>query len=178
MGKAPHWRLTEVGYHKQPPTQDFLRWDGTPFRDAVAPSPREPKARSGMAFCSTCGVVFKRTRKDAKYCSSACRSKANRKQIPVGESTDTYVGESTDRGVGESTDTTTDKRRSKHRHMQRISVGETTHISSIPSSRAERLPWSTPVLTEIPYSDYSPATEMPLEEYEASRPRLRVVATH
>jgi hypothetical protein len=30
-GKSPHWRLTEIGYMRDMPTQDFLRWDGTPF---------------------------------------------------------------------------------------------------------------------------------------------------
>ena len=32
-GKAPHWRLTECGYMKDEPTRDFMRWDGTVFRD-------------------------------------------------------------------------------------------------------------------------------------------------
>jgi hypothetical protein len=154
VGKAPHWRLTEVGYHKEPPTQEFLRWGGTPFRDTVGPSPRKPKATSGMALCGGCGVEFKRIRRDAQYCSSSCRAKANRKQIPVGEITDTYVGETTDRSVGETTDGATDKRGGNHRHMKRVSVGETTHISSIPSSSACRLPWSTPTLTLFPLSDY------------------------
>ena len=31
-GKAPHWRLTELGYMTDPPTNDFQRWDGTAFR--------------------------------------------------------------------------------------------------------------------------------------------------
>ncbi len=31
MGKAPHWRLTELGYMGNPPTRDFLRWNGEPF---------------------------------------------------------------------------------------------------------------------------------------------------
>jgi hypothetical protein len=30
-GKAPHWRLTELGYMREPPTRDFLKWDGTRF---------------------------------------------------------------------------------------------------------------------------------------------------
>jgi hypothetical protein len=30
-GKAPHWRLTELGHMHDSPTRDFLRWDGTPF---------------------------------------------------------------------------------------------------------------------------------------------------
>ena len=31
-GKAPHWRLTEIGYMVDPPTRDFLRWDGVIFQ--------------------------------------------------------------------------------------------------------------------------------------------------
>jgi hypothetical protein len=31
-GKAPHWRLTELGYMTDPPTRDFLRWGGTIFQ--------------------------------------------------------------------------------------------------------------------------------------------------
>jgi hypothetical protein len=37
-GKAPHWRLTECGYMREPPTNDFLRWDGSKFRNTKAAS--------------------------------------------------------------------------------------------------------------------------------------------
>src|SRR5215469_3557695 len=30
-GKAPHWRLTELGYMREPPTRDFLIWNGELF---------------------------------------------------------------------------------------------------------------------------------------------------
>jgi hypothetical protein len=33
-GKAPHWRLTECGYMNDPPTRDFMRWNGVKFEDA------------------------------------------------------------------------------------------------------------------------------------------------
>jgi hypothetical protein len=36
-GKAPHWRLTECGYMNDPPTRDFLRWDGGAFNDIIRP---------------------------------------------------------------------------------------------------------------------------------------------
>jgi hypothetical protein len=36
-GKAPHWRLTEVGYMRDPPTRDFMKWGGVPFEDHVRP---------------------------------------------------------------------------------------------------------------------------------------------
>ena len=32
-GKAPHWRLTEVGYMTDRPTRDFLKWDGELFNE-------------------------------------------------------------------------------------------------------------------------------------------------
>jgi hypothetical protein len=31
-GKSPHWRLTELSYQRDPPTQDYLRWDGSRFK--------------------------------------------------------------------------------------------------------------------------------------------------
>jgi hypothetical protein len=30
-GKAPHWRLTELGYMHEMPTKDFMRWNGQSF---------------------------------------------------------------------------------------------------------------------------------------------------
>ena len=36
-GKAPHWRLTELGYMREPPTRDFLRWDGELFHEQKSP---------------------------------------------------------------------------------------------------------------------------------------------
>jgi len=41
-GKAPRWRLTELGYMKEPPTRDFTRWDGRTFKDT------KPKSRAGI----------------------------------------------------------------------------------------------------------------------------------
>ncbi|HEX2258028.1 MAG TPA: hypothetical protein VHG92_15265 [Afifellaceae bacterium] len=32
-GVSPHWRLTEHGYMREPPTQDYKRWDGVKFSD-------------------------------------------------------------------------------------------------------------------------------------------------
>jgi hypothetical protein len=37
-GKAPHWRLTEIGHMTDPPTRDFLKWDGEFFREQRPPS--------------------------------------------------------------------------------------------------------------------------------------------
>jgi hypothetical protein len=40
-GKAPRWRLTELGYMHNPPTRDFRRWNGTAFKD------QKTKSRAG-----------------------------------------------------------------------------------------------------------------------------------
>jgi hypothetical protein len=37
-GKAPHWRLTELGYLLDPPTRDFLKWDGEIFHEQKSPA--------------------------------------------------------------------------------------------------------------------------------------------
>jgi hypothetical protein len=38
-GQAPRWRLTELGYMRDPPTRDFLRWDGIRFHDRKKQKP-------------------------------------------------------------------------------------------------------------------------------------------
>jgi hypothetical protein len=30
--RAPHWRLTELGFKNDPPTRDFMNWNGIPFQ--------------------------------------------------------------------------------------------------------------------------------------------------
>jgi hypothetical protein len=47
-GKAPHWRLTEQGYIGEPPTRDFLRWNGTPFGPVKKQNPG-PESRDTVA---------------------------------------------------------------------------------------------------------------------------------
>lgn len=41
-GKAPHWRLTELGHKNEPPTKDYLRWDGVLYE---APKRRSKGSR-------------------------------------------------------------------------------------------------------------------------------------
>ena len=40
---APRWRLTELGYMHEPPTKDYLRWNGRPFED------RKTDSRTGQS---------------------------------------------------------------------------------------------------------------------------------
>ena len=48
-GKAPRWRLTELGYMREPPTRDFRRWDGHKFKAA------KTKSRAGIGARSVQG---------------------------------------------------------------------------------------------------------------------------
>jgi len=45
-GKAPRWRLTELGYMRDLPTRDYERWDGTAFVDKKS---RAGKTARGVA---------------------------------------------------------------------------------------------------------------------------------
>ena len=174
VGRAPHWRLTEVGYHKELPTRDFLRWDGTPFRDTATPA-RKPGVKSRMVFCAGCGAEFKRTRNDAKYCSSSCRSKANRKRMPVPEIGDTYVPEIGDTTVSEIGDSATDKRPRNRGHMQRLTVREIGDISSIPSIGTGDPPRSVPTISETDWTSSKPkrvSARMTAKQYRAFPGRL------
>jgi hypothetical protein len=48
-GKAPHWRLTEVGYMAESPTKDFVRWSGEPFsRRGTKWQPRKTEPRGAI----------------------------------------------------------------------------------------------------------------------------------
>ena len=50
-GLATYWRLTEVGFMDDPPTRDFLKWNGTKFRRYTRQSrrPRKTESRSANA---------------------------------------------------------------------------------------------------------------------------------
>ena len=49
-GKAPHWRLTELGLMTDLPTRDFLRWNGTRFRKPKNKTPSENLGRTVRRF--------------------------------------------------------------------------------------------------------------------------------
>ena len=44
-GKAPHWRLTELGHMLDPPTREFQRWDGRKFHEQKRPKRHEQQGR-------------------------------------------------------------------------------------------------------------------------------------
>jgi hypothetical protein len=56
-GKAPHWRLTELGYMTDPPTRDFLKWDGVIFHEQRKPGYYTRKARQPRTGQATDGEM-------------------------------------------------------------------------------------------------------------------------
>ena len=57
VGKAPHWRLTEVGYMKEFPTKDFMRWDGTKFERRVPSRKQNPATESRSTLHRKAGAL-------------------------------------------------------------------------------------------------------------------------
>jgi hypothetical protein len=53
-GKAPHWRLTEIGHMTNPPTRDFLRWNGAIFQNFKK---QNPVPKSGDRVSLKVGTV-------------------------------------------------------------------------------------------------------------------------
>jgi hypothetical protein len=53
-GRAPKWRLTELGYMKDPPTRDYTRWDGVLFDD---PQKQNPDPENGIRVIQKSGSV-------------------------------------------------------------------------------------------------------------------------
>jgi hypothetical protein len=58
-GQAPRWRLSEIGYMKEPPTRDYVRWDGKPFIDQI--KTRAGKLARGVSENRHGGVPENRT---------------------------------------------------------------------------------------------------------------------
>jgi hypothetical protein len=48
-GKAPHWRLTDLPYMHEPPTKDFLAWNGKPFANVRGGRNWKPKKQNPVA---------------------------------------------------------------------------------------------------------------------------------
>jgi hypothetical protein len=53
-GRAPRWRLTELGHMKEPPTRDYARWDGVLFDD---PKKQNPDPENGIRVIQKAGSL-------------------------------------------------------------------------------------------------------------------------
>jgi hypothetical protein len=52
-GKAPHWRLTELGYMRDPPTLEFMSWDGQKYHHQKTESRAGNGARGVLEMAHT-----------------------------------------------------------------------------------------------------------------------------
>jgi hypothetical protein len=86
-GKSPHWRLTELGVIPkatpdglpEPPTRDFLKWDGSPFiKPKRASKKQNPVSHGGYSGASYGGYT-----RNPK-CIPRGRHRERRKCIPRG----------------------------------------------------------------------------------------------
>lgn len=89
-GKAPHWRLTELGCMKDAPTRNFLCWDETKFKDRKTES-RAGKGARGVrekAHTTVREKAHTQTRKragnGAHTARQGVREKAHITSIPLG----------------------------------------------------------------------------------------------
>ena len=105
-GKAPHWRLTELGYMHEPATKHFLKWDGELFHEQKSP-----------AYY---------TRRDGRLAKLG----ATQKQNPVRTSL-TDCQSVTDITVSERSRQLPDKESERPRHINGVACQSVTDISTI-----------------------------------------------
>jgi hypothetical protein len=126
-GKAPHWRLTELGYMLDPPTRDFLKWSGEIFHEQKSPAHYKRQER--------CLAKLRRGQKQnpAPINGAEC---TDQRRIPVHQSAE-QLPDKVHQGAVHINDSacTTDRRISRVNH------------SVVPE-------WSAPTLTDLPWSDY------------------------
>jgi len=97
-GKAPCWRLTELGYMKEPPTRDFIRWNGVWFSKhqpgGDQPKKQKPAAENGGGLERKRGTLAQRKRgtfhgtsaaeKGDKGTDQSAAEKGSKSSIPLG----------------------------------------------------------------------------------------------
>jgi hypothetical protein len=70
-GRAPRWRLTELGYMRDFPTRNYEKWDGTPFVD-------QKKSRARKTARSVAGNPHSDVRENRPTDRETVRSNAHR----------------------------------------------------------------------------------------------------
>ena len=140
-GKAPHWRLTELGYMHEPPTKDFLKWNGERFHERKSPAYYKRRERSLVKLRSE--QKQNPVPRNGTGCTNARHIPAYQgaEQLPK----ELYQGAA---HINESACTT-------ERHISRV------NHSVVPE-------WSTPTLTELPWSDYWAGVYRDAARYEAA----------
>jgi hypothetical protein len=136
-GKAAHWRLTELGYMTEPPTRDFLKWDGVKFCEQKSPahykrklSKKQNPEPSNGSHCTVQRITTEPSNGSPK------------------PNTDPSNGSYDDNRLIRPT-------------VHNLELPSTTHLKPAPEAPAaavsyeeafldrRRHPWTTPVLTEL-----------------------------
>ena len=103
-GKAPHWRLTELGYMNELPTRDFERWNGVKFVD-LKTKPRAPfpsHAAQEMAHTQVREMAHTdRRNRDGNGAHTATADSAEILHIPSSTTPPAEIAEPTGGRVGE-----------------------------------------------------------------------------
>jgi hypothetical protein len=82
-GKAPHWRLTELGYMNELPTRDFERWTGAKFVDRKNKTPCASHTAQEMAHTQVRGMAHTKPRnRDGNGAHTASADNAGIPHIP------------------------------------------------------------------------------------------------
>jgi hypothetical protein len=83
-GQAPRWRLTEIGYMRDPPTRDFMHWNGVRFSQHQ-PGGDQPKIQKPVRDKAD-EVSGKRetlvSGKTQTPCGTSVREKADKERAP------------------------------------------------------------------------------------------------
>ena len=126
VGKAPRWRLTEVGYMRDPPSRDFMRWNGVRFSKHQPGGDRaKPKTES-------------RSRKGG-------RTVAGKGDTTVAEKGDTQWNKRSRKGGHTAHPSVAEKGDITSLPL----VGASSGAPRFYLAADTRPPWTTPVLTEV-----------------------------
>ena len=126
-GVAPHWRLTELGYMREPPTREFMRWDGEVFHEQKPPEYYKRQEQR---------LIKLRATKKQKPVTTIEPPWHDHRDIPVARPSSHLAAE-----VARPSGHTDDLACHDHQDISRV------NHSVAPS-------WSAPTLTELSWSDY------------------------
>ncbi|MGC2075095.1 MAG: hypothetical protein WA728_03485 [Xanthobacteraceae bacterium] len=70
-GKAPHWRLTELGYMRDPLTRDFMHWDSVIYYEQKSPRKKQNPVRLARMVCPVTSDIPRVNHSPTLECSNS-----------------------------------------------------------------------------------------------------------